>query len=197
MSTLLSFHRDVKTRLTEVLQARLPDTIPQNAPLGLTMLEPELMDYWMPGNHLPDAIISSPIAVIVRQVKSARYSDPGSGDGDEDCITGAVPFEVRVIFSEDAFESVEVELFGRSMDQSEYYTEVAQAYSGAIMQALYESAQDGRIIDLIELTSSFAASEQFREGMRAVAYTEWLITTRLTRPLDTRYTNPASAITSR
>lgn len=197
MTSLMTYTQDVKMRLAEVLQARLPDTIADNAPVGLTLPVPELMDYWMPGTHLPDALISSPLAVIIRQTERPFFENPASGNGVTDCITATLPMEVRILFSEDVMGDIELELFGRTMDRSEYYTAVAQAYVGAIIQAVYESAQDGEAIDLVNLTNTFPTSTQYREGMRAVALTEWEVTSIVSRPLDTRYTQPSSAIVSR
>ena len=197
MTSLMTYTRDVKMRLAEVLQARLPDTIAANSPVGLTLPVPALTDYWMPGTHLPDALISSPIAVVIRQTERPFFENPASGDGVTDCITATLPMEVRILFSEDVMGTINLELFGRTMDRSEYYTEVAQAYAGAIIQAVYESAQDGKTIDLVNLTNTFPTSTQYREGLRAVALTEWEVTRIVSRPLDTRYTQPASALITR
>jgi hypothetical protein len=193
MTTLATFAQDVKLRLAQVLQARLADHLPELSPSGIHMRVPEKSEYFIPGNHLDSLIYASDMAVLVQQYDRSSIEEVGTGDGETQCARVILPVQIRLIWSQDAQPSVPLDLFDRDMTQAEYYTRCAEAYKGSIINTLYSHAQ-GQSIHQIRLTSDFAAAETSRERLRAVALTEWEIETIVTLPMDTRYTQPASAL---
>jgi hypothetical protein len=179
--------RLIPLRIVEVLQQSLATELAALPTPGLALITPEARDYYLTGERAEDLILAAPCAVIVEQYAPQRMLESGSGDGQDSRLQVLTPIRVRLVWSQDAYTPVETTLIPRPYTQAEHYQLVAEAYKAALIEAIYKYAQLGGTIDRIDLTSTFAGSEELRTRQRAVALCEWDAITMALIPMPRRF----------
>lgn len=181
--------RIIISRLIDVLEAKLSDEILQASIPNLKLVYPEKKDYYNAGQYLENMLATSPVAVIVEQSNTDTLRDLASGDSTFHKGILTLPVAIRIIFSVDAYDTVDYEILDREYTQPEYLQLASEVYKDALINVIYKYSQEKCKVHHVQYVSGTTAVDQSSSGLMAVAFTEWIIETEVDIPMPQIYTD--------